>query len=51
MTTPTPCYHCALPVPSGSRFSAVVLGLQCIAATSALGLALMTTRRKAAAAA
>jgi len=26
MTTPTPCYHCALPVPSGSRFTAVVLG-------------------------
>ncbi|MBT9571405.1 MAG: cadmium-translocating P-type ATPase, partial [Pseudomonas umsongensis] len=25
-TTPTPCYHCALPVPSGSRFTAVVLG-------------------------
>ncbi|EPN16241.1 copper-translocating P-type ATPase, partial [Pseudomonas syringae pv. actinidiae ICMP 19070] len=23
---PTPCYHCALPVPSGKRFSAVVLG-------------------------
>ncbi|WP_122666313.1 heavy metal translocating P-type ATPase [Pseudomonas viridiflava] len=26
MTTPTPCYHCALPVPSGSRYTAVVLG-------------------------
>jgi Cu2+-exporting ATPase len=26
MTTPTPCYHCALPVPSGSRFTATVLG-------------------------
>lgn len=26
MTTPTPCYHCALPVPAGSRHSAVVLG-------------------------
>lgn len=26
MTQPTPCYHCALPVPAGSRFSAVVLG-------------------------
>jgi Cu2+-exporting ATPase len=26
MTSPTPCYHCALPVPSGSRFTAVVLG-------------------------
>lgn len=26
MTTPTPCYHCALPVPAGSRFTAVVLG-------------------------
>ena len=26
MTNPTPCYHCALPVPSGSRFTAVVLG-------------------------
>ncbi|KIH84907.1 heavy metal translocating P-type ATPase [Pseudomonas batumici] len=26
MTTPTPCYHCALPVPTGSRFTAVVLG-------------------------
>ena len=25
MTTPLPCYHCALPVPSGSRFTAVVL--------------------------
>ncbi|GFM83704.1 copper-translocating P-type ATPase [Pseudomonas cichorii] len=22
----TPCYHCALPVPSGSRFTAIVLG-------------------------
>ena len=26
MTTPPPCYHCALPVPAGSRFTAVVLG-------------------------
>lgn len=26
MTTSLPCYHCALPVPSGSRFTAVVLG-------------------------
>jgi len=26
MTTPIPCYHCALPVPAGSRFTAVVLG-------------------------
>lgn len=26
MTTPTPCYHCALPVPAGSHFTAVVLG-------------------------
>ena len=26
MTSPTPCYHCALPVPPGSRFTAVVLG-------------------------
>ncbi|MDR6715021.1 Cu2+-exporting ATPase [Pseudomonas hunanensis] len=26
MTHPTPCYHCALPVPAGSRFTAVVLG-------------------------
>ncbi|MCI8209961.1 carbonate dehydratase [Pseudomonas sp. S25] len=26
MTTPIPCYHCALPVPTGSRFHAVVLG-------------------------
>ncbi|MHC8305289.1 heavy metal translocating P-type ATPase [Pseudomonas sp. PB3P13] len=26
MTTPTPCYHCALPVPAGSRFTAGVLG-------------------------
>lgn len=26
MTPPVPCYHCALPVPSGSRFTAVVLG-------------------------
>ncbi|MDR0188883.1 heavy metal translocating P-type ATPase [Pseudomonas yamanorum] len=25
MTTPTPCYHCALPVPPGSRFTAVIL--------------------------
>lgn len=26
MTEPLPCYHCALPVPAGSRFTAVVLG-------------------------
>ncbi|MBV6288903.1 heavy metal translocating P-type ATPase [Pseudomonas aegrilactucae] len=26
MTTPTPCYHCALPVPTASHFTAVVLG-------------------------
>ncbi|HEY0288966.1 MAG TPA: heavy metal translocating P-type ATPase [Pseudomonas sp.] len=26
MTQPTPCYHCALPVPPGSRFTAVILG-------------------------
>ncbi|WP_236186820.1 heavy metal translocating P-type ATPase [Pseudomonas protegens] len=26
MTTPLPCYHCALPVPAGSRFTAVALG-------------------------
>ncbi|MBF8747167.1 heavy metal translocating P-type ATPase [Enterobacterales bacterium BD_CKDN230030183-1A_HGKHYDSX7] len=26
MTHPTPCYHCALPVPAGSHFTAVVLG-------------------------
>ncbi|MBA1200940.1 cadmium-translocating P-type ATPase [Pseudomonas capeferrum] len=26
MTTPTPCYHCALPVPAGSHFCAMVLG-------------------------
>ncbi|WP_181017537.1 heavy metal translocating P-type ATPase metal-binding domain-containing protein, partial [Pseudomonas syringae] len=26
MTIPIPCYLCALPVPSGSRFTAVVLG-------------------------
>lgn len=26
MTSPTPCYHCALPVPGGSHFTAVVLG-------------------------
>ncbi|MEX5363347.1 heavy metal translocating P-type ATPase [Pseudomonas guariconensis] len=26
MTQPTPCYHCALPIPGGSRFTAVVLG-------------------------
>ena len=25
MTQPTPCFHCALPVPAGSRFTAVVL--------------------------
>ena len=25
-TIPTPCYHCALPVPPGSRFTAVILG-------------------------
>ncbi|MDG9885798.1 heavy metal translocating P-type ATPase [Pseudomonas sp. GD04058] len=26
MTTPTPCYHCALPVPADSHFTAIVLG-------------------------
>ncbi|MEW9902958.1 heavy metal translocating P-type ATPase [Pseudomonas putida] len=26
MTQPTPCYHCALPIPVGSHFTAVVLG-------------------------
>ncbi|GLU37964.1 heavy metal translocating P-type ATPase [Pseudomonas sp. NBRC 100443] len=26
MSAPRPCYHCALPVPSGSRFTARVLG-------------------------
>jgi Cu2+-exporting ATPase len=26
MSIPTPCYHCALPVPTGSRFTADVLG-------------------------
>jgi Cu2+-exporting ATPase len=26
MTSPTPCYHCALPVPPGSRFTARILG-------------------------
>lgn len=26
MNTPRPCYHCALPVPSGSRYIATVLG-------------------------
>ncbi|MBK5002356.1 heavy metal translocating P-type ATPase [Pseudomonas sp. S31] len=26
MTQPTPCYHCALPVPAGSHFTAQVLG-------------------------
>ncbi|KFF46461.1 cadmium-translocating P-type ATPase [Pseudomonas sp. P867] len=26
MTSPIPCYHCALPVPSGSRFTARILG-------------------------
>ena len=26
MTSPTPCYHCALPVPAGSRFTAAVPG-------------------------
>ena len=26
MSIPTPCYHCALPAPAGSRFTAVVLG-------------------------
>lgn len=26
MTQPNPCYHCALPVPAGSRFNAKVLG-------------------------
>ncbi|MDD1508003.1 heavy metal translocating P-type ATPase [Pseudomonas sp. CNPSo 3701] len=25
-SSPAPCYHCGLPVPAGSRFSAVVLG-------------------------
>lgn len=26
MTAPVPCFHCALPVPAGSRYTAVVLG-------------------------
>ncbi|MGH8353412.1 MAG: heavy metal translocating P-type ATPase [Pseudomonas sp.] len=26
MASPTPCYHCGLPVPAGSRFQAQVLG-------------------------
>ena len=26
MASPTPCYHCGLPVPAGSRFHAQVLG-------------------------
>lgn len=26
MPSPTPCYHCGLPVPTGSRFHAAVLG-------------------------
>lgn len=26
MTQPTPCYHCGLPVPQGSRFNAQILG-------------------------
>ena len=26
MPTPTPCYHCGLPVPAGSQFRADVLG-------------------------
>jgi len=26
MTTPLPCYHCGLPVPSGGRFQARILG-------------------------
>lgn len=26
MPSPTPCYHCGLPVPTGSRFHAMVLG-------------------------
>lgn len=28
MSTPQPCYHCGLPVPSGSRFCASVLGAE-----------------------
>jgi P-type Cu2+ transporter len=28
MPSPTPCYHCGLPVPTGSRFRAVVLGAE-----------------------
>ncbi|MHC6226547.1 heavy metal translocating P-type ATPase [Pseudomonas sp. X10] len=28
MTNPIPCYHCALPVPGGTHFTAVVLGEQ-----------------------
>jgi P-type Cu2+ transporter len=26
MTSPTPCFHCGLPVPAGSRFQAQILG-------------------------
>ncbi|WP_263139593.1 heavy metal translocating P-type ATPase [Pseudomonas sp. RIT-PI-AD] len=26
MSTPTPCYHCGLPVPVGQRFEALILG-------------------------
>lgn len=26
MASPTPCYHCGLPVPNGSRFDALILG-------------------------
>lgn len=26
MASPTPCYHCGLPVPNGSRFHALILG-------------------------
>ncbi|HEX5841294.1 MAG TPA: heavy metal translocating P-type ATPase metal-binding domain-containing protein, partial [Pseudomonas sp.] len=26
MANPTPCYHCGLPVPTGSRFQTQVLG-------------------------
>ena len=28
MANPTPCYHCGLPVPAGSRFNALILGEQ-----------------------
>lgn len=28
MPSPTPCYHCGLPVPTGSRFHALVLGAE-----------------------